>query len=54
MQFLLTASILAVATSQVTITPYTGSIDLGGCTNSAIHSGNAINFDGGEFYSVLI
>jgi hypothetical protein len=48
MQSILIASAVAVASAQsLNIIPYTGSVDLGGCTNSAIHAGNAIHFDGG-------
>lgn len=48
MQLILIATVVAVASAQsLNIIPYTGSVDLGGCTNSAIHAGNAIHFDGG-------
>mmetsp|Transcript_15309 Transcript_15309/g.14687 ORF Transcript_15309/g.14687 Transcript_15309/m.14687 type:complete len:476 (+) Transcript_15309:143-1570(+) len=48
MQSILIASFAAVASAQsLNVIPYTGSVDLGGCTNSAIHAGTAIHFDGG-------
>jgi hypothetical protein len=46
---------VAVASAQsLNVIPYTGSVDLGGCTNSAIHAGTAIHFDGGmcQYYSL--
>lgn len=54
MQSILIASFAAVASAQsLNIIPYKGSVDLGGCTNSAIHAGTAIHFDGGmcHYYS---